>query len=219
MADARTLIIGDVHGCSQELDQLLDKLQPDPERDRIVFIGDLINKGPDSRGVIERFHQLGARSILGNHEHRLLQQANIKGHKSRSFRHLVRSLDSAFLPFVKEIESWPLYIEEDGVLIVHGGLVPGQHPSETPTETLVNIRTWDGKGENLQNPKNPPWVDLYTDDQLVVFGHWAALGGIVRDNVIGLDTGCVYGKKLSALSLPERKIVSVKARKTYCRIR
>ncbi len=219
MADARTLIIGDVHGCIHELDDLLDKLQPDLENDRVIFIGDLINKGPDSRGVIERFHQLGATSILGNHEHRLIEQVEHRGRKSRSFRQLVRSLNGAFLPFVEEVKTWPLFIEEDDVMIVHGGLVPGQHPSETPVDTLVHIRTWDGKGENLQNPKNPPWFDLYTDKRLVVFGHWAALGGIQRDNVIGLDTGCVYGNKLSALILPERKVVTVKARKAYCPVR
>ena len=64
----------------------------------------------------------------------------------------------------------------------------------------------------------PPWFDFYTDDKLVVFGHWAAQEGVVRENAIGLDTGCVYGKKLTALVLPERELVSVKARKQYCEI-
>lgn len=72
-------------------------------------------------------------------------------------------------------------------------------------------------------PDNPPsnnlaWFEFYRGPKLFVFGHWAQLGGIVRENVVGLDTGCVYGKKLSALILPDREIITVKAKSNYCPI-
>ena len=103
-------------------------------------------------------------------------------------------------------------------MLVHAGLVPGLHPDQTAPWDLVTIRTWDGEGEDLKNPDNPPWFDFYEGDDLVVFGHWAALGGISRSNVIGLDTGCVYGGELSCLILPERKFVRVSAERQYAAI-
>src|SRR5262245_35246812 len=68
---SRTIIVGDVHGCSRELDQLLAKLGPGAA-DTILFVGDLLNKGPDSTGVLRRVRELGARTALGNHEQRLI---------------------------------------------------------------------------------------------------------------------------------------------------
>ena len=64
----RTLVIGDVHGCSRELDDLIEKLEYNPKSDELIFIGDLINKGPDSKGVFERYQSWNAKAILGNHE-------------------------------------------------------------------------------------------------------------------------------------------------------
>ena len=101
------------------------------------------------------------------------------------------------------------------------GLLPNK---KTTIFFLVKIR----KVTDPQNPKIlKSWFDFYKGKKLVVFGHWAALNGIVKENVIGLDTGCVYGKKLTALVLsdsasspnsPKREIVSVQAKKQYLAI-
>ena len=109
-------------------------------------------------------------------------------------------------------------------MLVHAGLLPNKKPQQTDLEDLVKIR-------KIADPKNPKilksWFDFYTAKKLIVFGHWAALDGIIKDNVIGLDTGCVYGKKLTALILsdfasspnsPKREIVSVQAKKQYLAI-
>jgi len=217
--DGRTIIIGDVHGCHRELKALLDKVNAVPEEDTIIFIGDLINKGPSSRGVWELYREYRATCIMGNHELSLLELVHGKHHKHKKYlSRLHKDFGSKFDEFVQDVHQFPLWLEDHDLMMVHGGLIPGLHPDQMDPWHLVTIRTWDGEGHDLKNESNPPWFDLYEGDDLVVFGHWAALGGIVREKVIGLDTGCVYGGKLSCLLLPERKIVKVSAKKSYAKI-
>lgn len=217
--EKRTLIIGDVHGCYKELKKLLKKVDAKPDEDRIIFIGDLINKGPDSRKVWELFREMKATCIMGNHEYSFLHLAQGKIHKhSKYFDGLRKNFGSKFDEFVADVSQFPLWLEDKNLMLVHGGLVPGLHPEQTNPWHLVSIRTWDGEGADLKKESNPPWFDLYDGDDVVVFGHWAALGGIDRPKVIGLDTGCVYGGSLSCLILPERKIVRVSAQKKYAQM-
>ncbi len=214
MQKKRKIIIGDVHGCLPELESLLDKLHYTQATDQLYFVGDLINKGPDSIGVLDLCIQLKAKSVLGNHE-LSLQYYWQRAIKRRKWVEDFTVILEKQLPEGKEyIQRMPKYIDEEFTL-VHAGVVPNLKLAKTPPFYLTTIRTWDGKGKNLQSPLNPPWFDFYKKDKLIVFGHWAALNGLVRDNCIGLDTGCVYGKQLSALILPERKIVSVDAQETY----
>ena len=79
----------------------------------------------------------------------------------------------------------------------------------------MNIRTWDEKGEDIKSDFNPAWYSYYKNKKTVIYGHWANQGLNVRENTIGLDTGCVYGYKLSGVLFPERKILQVSALKTY----
>ena len=220
MCEQRTIIIGDVHGCVQELATLLREVAVVPARDRVLFIGDLINKGPSSKGVWELFRSVNGISIIGNHELSMLKI--LDGHANKHEKYmddLRRDFGSDLDAFVEDVRQWPLWIEEPGLMLVHAGLVPGRHPSQTDPWTLVTIRTWDGIGTDLFNDNHPPWYDFYTGRSLVVFGHWAALGGLNREWVIGLDTGCVYGGMLSCLILPERRFVRVNARAVYCPVR
>ena len=219
MQPQRTIIIGDVHGCHTELQMLLEQLNVRPVHDRLIFVGDLINKGPDTRAVYKTYRTLGAVAILGNHEYALLQRWEQRWPRSKSYHRLEEEFGSEFEEFVQEVSTWPLYIDTPDYTIVHAGLIPDKHLRDSDPRILVSIRTWDGEGKDLRDPRNPPWFDLYEGDKLVVFGHWAALGGMSRDRVIGLDTGCVYGKALTALVLPERTLVSVPAQKAYCPIR
>ncbi len=219
MDKERTIIIGDVHGCVRELASLLREAEVNPVRDRVLFIGDLINKGPSSRGVWELFRSVGGVSILGNHELSMLQILDGQPHRHEKYIHdLERDFGSSLGAFEADVRQWPLWIEEEGLLMVHAGLQPGLHPRDTDPWTLVTIRTWDGVGEDLFNDQHPPWFDFYGGASLVVFGHWAALGGLIRDQLIGLDTGCVYGGMLSSLILPERRMVRVKAQQAYCQV-
>ena len=212
----RTLVVGDVHGCIEELDALLAKAGFREGKERLIFIGDLVGKGPAPCAVYQRYRRLGAEAILGNHEWQMLEWLGCGGESKKSMRALRDAFGAGFDDFVDEVRTWPLWIETDDFLAVHGGLLPGRSPAESNPADLVNIRTWDGRGEDLQDPGNPPWFDLYPGPKVVVFGHWALLGGVVRENVIGLDTGCVYGGRLSLVIFPGREILSVPARRTYC---
>ncbi|MCB1044635.1 MAG: metallophosphoesterase [Acidobacteria bacterium] len=206
-------IIGDVHGCIDELEHLLDQLDGRP----VVFVGDLINKGPDSLAVLERVLSLQARAVIGNHELGFLSYLKSKRHHV-DFEEVERQLGIHCANWARWIQALPTFIETPDWLVVHAGLVPGQHPAESDPRVLTRIRTWDGTGKRLNNPADPPWFDLYDGQKLVVFGHWAVRGLVMEDRVIGLDTGCVYGGQLTAVLLPERRLVQVAAKRAYCPI-
>ena len=208
--DQRTIIVGDVHGCIDELRQLIARLDYQPVSDRLIFLGDLVNKGPASREVFDYFTTLDAEAILGNHEWHLIEQARAPKKNWPGYGILREAFAETFETFIKTIEAWPLFIRGEEFSVVHAGKVPGEALEDSSASDLTSIRTW-GREEK-------PWFDYYDDPGLIVFGHWAALGGLDRPKVIGLDTGCVYGGALSALLLPERKIVRVEARKMYCPI-
>lgn len=191
----RTLIVGDVHGCIRELDLLLAKVCYTPG-DRLIFLGDLINKGPASLAVLQRVKELGAEVILGNHELALLLEIE-QGAKPKFPRE-----------YIEWMRSWPSYIDTKDFLVVHGGLIPDEDFRASDPRDITRIRLWQEK----------PWFELYTGKKLVVFGHWAAMGLVWRDNAIGLDTGCVYGKQLSCLELPGRKLTQVDALEQYAPI-
>lgn len=195
----RTLIIGDVHGCLRELELLLEKVGFSLGQDRLIFVGDLINKGPNSLGVLQKVYDLKAEVVRGNHEHALIQ--------------------SKTTPYPRElvswIKTWPYFIDEKDYMVIHGGIIPGQHPSESDPSVFTRLRTWDPKTKSPGKYDDPPWFDFYHDKKLIVFGHWAAKGLIKRDNVIGIDSGCVYGRQLTCLVLPGKQIVQVDALKCY----
>ena len=103
-------------------------------------------------------------------------------------------------------------------IAVHAGLMPHTKLCDTPPHILMNIRTWDEKGIDLSNPKNKAWYEYYKGTLPIFYGHWARLGINIRDYTYGLDSGCVYGKKLSAYILEEKRLVQVNAKQVYCKI-
>lgn len=210
----RSIIIGDVHGCLHELERLVERVRYHPEKDSLYFLGDIINRGPFSKECFFKVLNLKGVSIKGNHEWHAVQYARLNK-ETPVFSRLRKEFGTDYPDFLSTIADWPVYIETDDFILVHGGLVPGIPLEESDDYLLTSIRTWDGIGRDIKNPDNPPWFDFYMGSKLVVFGHWARLGGLKRKNVIGLDTGCVYGRELSALLLPERRIVSVPAEKAY----
>jgi len=213
----RTLIIGDVHGCKDELEEIVAKFGFVPGKDRLFQTGDLITRGPDSLGALEFARKWGIRSVLGNHEARFISTMNRKP----SERTLKEQTYLDRLPFdhkrmLELMSEFPLWIDEPDFLLVHAGLEPGKTRLEDMArKVLLSIRSWDGIGENLDRPGDPAWFDCVTWSKTVVFGHWALGGLVVKPGIRGLDSGCVYGKSLSAWCVEEDKIYQVAAHKVY----
>ena len=163
MNEHRTIIIGDVHGCYHELATLLREVGANPKYDRVLLVGDLINKGPSSRAAWDVFRSVDGVSIIGNHELSMLRILDGEANRHEKYiDDLHRDFDGELESFAASVREWPLWIEEPGLLLVHAGLVPGVHPSRTDPWTLVSIRTWDGVGKDLFNSDHPPWFEFYT---------------------------------------------------------
>ncbi|UPT72776.1 MAG: metallophosphoesterase [Elusimicrobiota bacterium] len=205
---SRTIVIGDVHGCWAELQELLRATAAKPE-DRLISVGDLVSKGPDSRSVIEwAMRTPNLECVLGNHERRLLRhwRAGTKSDEKAHDPETYRQLGDAYAPAMRYIEKMPLTVSGPGLLVVHAGFDPREGLEWQGAEALTETRRLaDGR----------PWYEHYRDRTLVAFGHWAKRRPVVRPNAVGLDTGCVYGNALTALILPERVMVSIPARRAY----
>ena len=205
----RLIVFGDVHGCADELKELFDKLAV-TSSDQLVSVGDLICKGPSSAKVLDMAMSMpNLCCILGNHEFRFLacwrgkQIPDIKPYD----RETVRQMGDRYEEFMDYIFRWPFYLDLEEALVVHAGLRPNVPLWEQKKIDLVKLRRIE--------PEDKPWYEFYRGSKPVVFGHWVRREPLLLKNVIGLDTGCVYGGRLSACVFPERKIVSVPARKTY----
>ncbi len=209
-SDKRTIIIGDVHGCASELEKLVKAAEISKEDD-LIAVGDLICKGPDSRSVMQWAMSMpNLRCVLGNHEARLLGRwiAGEVPKPSSSDEKTIQQIGDCFEKSMSFIESWPLYLKGDGLCVVHAGIDPRiPKLAEQSRQDLLTIRIPEGM--------DIPWYEAYTKERLIVFGHWAKRDPIIRPNVIGLDTGCVYGGALTALILPERRLISIPAAQEY----
>lgn len=252
--------IGDVQGCDEELARLLGNLNPDPTRDEIWFVGDLVNRGPRSVEVLRRVRALGSMAtvVLGNHDLHLLALA--AGNRTRAGdRELAEVLDA---DDAGELVDWlrhrPLahYRPELNTLMVHAGIHPRWDPlltvklareveqalrgpdwrtlmkglyGDRPAQWspglagqdrlrfIINCLTrlracrpdgqpelsWSGPPAELP-PGLVPWFEVpgrASAPVRVVFGHWSSLGLLQRENLLALDTGCVWGRTLTAARL------------------
>ena len=261
-----TFAIGDVQGCADELHQLLtaiDALQPDAS---LVFVGDLVNRGPASLSTLRQIKAMGprARMVLGNHDLHLLAVAH--GVRAAGRGDTLNPILQA--PDRDELLEWlrqqPLALMAEGWLVVHAGVLPqwsaaqilslaaeveaclqapdwedflhsmyGNQParwSDTLTgharlrcivNALTRIRFCSAEGEmefaTKEGPAQPPpgfmpWFDVpgrRSADTRILFGHWSTLGFVQRANLVGLDSGCVWGGKLSALRLSDQYLLQV----------
>lgn len=217
-ATGRTVVIGDIHGCADELEALLDAIHPTPE-DRLIAVGDLVNRGPSSERVLQLARRHGILPILGNHERRFLAAKSGKASKflkngdRRSFRQLA---DADW----EWVASWPHVLElpELHALVVHGGFAPFQEWAEQRPDVVTRIQVLTRKlrpAKRSEAPTGRPWADLWEGPQHVYYGHTPRPGVLQHPHATGLDTGCVYGGHLTAVILPDREFVQVKARDRY----
>lgn len=218
MIKGRVIAIGDVHGCHEELSKLLKEVAPTAE-DFVLFLGDLVNRGPDSHAAVAIARSLRARSLLGNHELRLLNYRRsgdasaLKDDDRRTLKQLTRE-DWEYL----EGMALHHYMPALDTVFVHGGFLPGQAWQTQPASVVTRIQVIDRDGRPRKRndvPNAPFWADQWSGPPYVVYGHTPREEVYERPSSLGIDTGCVYGGKLTALVLPERRIVQVKAKEKY----
>lgn len=209
----RTIVIGDIHGCYDELVDLLDKVDFG-EQDRVIAVGDLIVKGEKNREVLDRFStDERFSSVIGNHDRAMLHYWNGYSISLESSQEKTRAeLEPEEDRYAEYLSSLPYFIEIDSHLVVHAGLRPGvplesQHPDD-----LTELRTM---GPKPASKKGTPWYEVYDGDLMVLFGHWPAKEPRRAARAIGLDTGCVYGNRLTAYIIETGEIISVAAQRAY----
>lgn len=214
----RTVLIGDVHGCLEELDALLEACEYQKGQ-RLVMLGDLVAKGPDSAGVVRRVRELGALAVLGNHDAFALEHfargpeawAELKPGKRR----MLESLSEEDVAFLAGLPRW-LRLEDLGVLVVHAGVLPGLPLEAQDPNDLINMRSVRPDGTASKRiEEGAPWASQWQGPERIFFGHDAVRGLQRYPYAMGLDTGCVYGGELSAYVLPEERLIQVKARRVY----
>jgi diadenosine tetraphosphatase ApaH/serine/threonine PP2A family protein phosphatase len=217
----RTIIVGDVHGCVDELQALLRQCGV-VRGDRVVLAGDLVAKGPDSRGVVQLVREIGALAVLGNHDDYCIDvwRKRHQGEARRLRRWLLDRLDDSDWAF---LESLPLFVrlgaEREGgpeFAVVHAGAVPGVPLEEQERDNLLSLRSLvGGSAPSRRLLMRWPWAAAWRGPEHIVFGHDAVRGLQQYPLATGLDTGCVYGRELTALELPSQRIHRVPARRRY----
>lgn len=208
--------IGDIHGCKSHLDKMIDKLDINTEHDTLIFIGDYIDRGPDSRGVVDtlldiRKNVKNVVCLMGNHEEMFLNYYR-EGRDEELFMHngglntLISyglagagkrylTIPDTHMEFFTTLRA---YYEKDHYIFVHAGLRPGIPMEQQDSDDLLWIRY-----EFINSP--------YDFGKIVIFGHTplSLTTPLINKNKIGLDTGAVYGGRLTCIELKEMKIHQV----------
>jgi diadenosine tetraphosphatase ApaH/serine/threonine PP2A family protein phosphatase len=209
----RTIIIGDIHGCYDELCELLDRVGP-VAGDRVISVGDLIVKGEKNREVLDLF-SVDERfsAVIGNHDRALLRYWRGEAVKLKESQERTRvELEPDRERYSAYLNSLPFLIDLGTHLVVHADVRPGVALKDQAVEDLTELRTL---GEDRTNRVGIPWYEVYDGDKIALFGHWPASQPRRAPRAIGLDTGCVYGFQLTAYIIEAEEFISVKARRVY----
>lgn len=223
----RLIAVGDIHGQLDMLRLLLDKVQPTPE-DKFIFVGDYIDRGPDSKGVVNFLldfkRHFNVVCLRGNHEDMLLAFLNLDPNahygeaylynggeytvrsyagQNATFSDLKNAIPETHLEFFKQLKYYHI---EEGFLFVHAGIVPGVPIEQQRPVDLIWIRE-----EFLYSPTGI--------DKVVVFGHTPLKTPLITDDKIGIDTGAGYNMRISAIELHTQKLFSVSYQETRGRVK
>lgn len=182
----RTLIVGDVHGCAAALERVVADARPD----RVLLVGDVFPKGPDPLRTWHVLRDLGAEGVMGNHDQRLLAAWGQRG----------ESVHHQTWPRLEEgARAWlaalPLTRVEGDWRMVHAGVHPTLGFPGTTEKMALTMRRWPDDTDL----ENPFWWERYEGEERIVYGHDAMRGLQLHPKTLGLDTGCVYGGRLSGL--------------------
>ena len=234
-------IVGDIHGCADELENLLhelgyqlgvdDQVYCHPDGRKAIFVGDLVDRGPrilDSYQIVRRMVEAGnAFCVPGNHDMKLMRKLNGRNVQiTHGLDKTLAELDSLpddiresyqqeMIAFLRALVSH--YVFDDGKLIVaHAGMkeaFQGRGSAKVRDFALYGETT--GETDEFGLPVRHNWAAEYRGEGMVVYGHTPVPEPEWLNHTINIDTGCVFGGKLTALRYPEKEIVSVPARQTY----
>ncbi len=212
---SRTVVVGDIHGCYEELLALVERVGLG-ESDRLISVGDLVTKGEKSREVLELFIRAGRfTSVIGNHDRALLEYwkgLRKKKELKPSQRRCAKELKEWRERYAAFLDTLPGYIDLGAHVVVHAGLRPGVSLGEQSLDDLTALRTL---GPDRESRQGTPWYEVYDGEKTVLFGHWPSATLRRGPRALGLDTGCVYGFQLTAYVLEEDRLVHVPARRAY----
>lgn len=210
----RTIIIGDLHGCHDEALELLDRLAV-TENDRVIFAGDLVDRGPKPRECVELAMKF--ESILGNHEEKHLQQRK-REDDALSPDHLAtrRALKDEHYEYFKKLPTF-IRIPESNAVVVHAGVMPNVEIEKQDPYHLLHAQCVKPPEKKSFWPSKAPsthtfWTNHWKGPERVIFGHTVTDKPLVTDFAVGIDTGCAFGGPLTAVVLPTWEIVSVASR-------
>lgn len=234
----RIIVIGDVHGCIEEFQELIRTVQYTPVQDRVIQIGDLMDRGPDPISCVKFAQEKGFEVLMGNHEdkhirfwrHEQIRRATGKANPVTSLKG-IRAEQNAMLS--ADDIAWMSGLPKTlmltpSIVAVHAGFEPAK-PLEDQDNNVIRIRYVDSDGDfipfshgSLEQPEDTRfWSEVWTGPQSVVYGHTVRRTVKVDDfnhgACWGIDTGCVYGGYLSAWILTDNYVdlVSVKAKSVY----
>lgn len=229
----RVVVLGDVHGCADELRDLLAKCQYDEGVDTLITVGDLVNKGPKSTEVLDLVRQLGALVVRGNHDEAAVTAFNKmqRGEEVKKKFQWVPAMSQEHLAYLHGLP-FSLLLPELRVLVVHAGLVPGTSLEQQSLKDMFKMRDvvpasqagadaasdcsaggWLASEEAVEGGR--PWAGEWRGPWHVFFGHDAKRKLQLHAYATGLDTGCVYGNQLTACVLPPVQIM-LEAVRTHC---
>jgi hypothetical protein len=200
----RTIVVGDIHGCREELERLLEHVGLSAG-DRLVSVGDAVVRGPDPHGTLALLRSVGAVAVRGNHEDRLLRWRATRGSERRFTlggvtKKTARALTKRDWEWLEQLPLW-LDLDEHGLRVVHAGIIPGVPMQLQVAHTLLYIRSIGRFGQPLEERGKTPWGKLYHGPPHIVFGHNALPEPQVHPWATGIDTGAVYGGRLTAMVL------------------
>lgn len=226
MDTRRTIVVGDVHGCVEELHDLLEAVRYEgPARDRLIFLGDLLDRGPNPVGTVAFVRMLGVEVVLGNHEEKHLRWRKHEARRQADPRYVnpmtnmtpEQAAQNAALSEddVAWLAALPLTIRLDARwVLVHGGLEGDRSYAEQVTSShLVRVRDVNPIDRTYKKRKDPaerergmvPWSTLWPGPESVLYGH--AVHSLETPRVdepvpgvrcYGIDTGCCFGGRLTA---------------------
>ena len=232
-------IIGDIHGCFGEARELLDKLGyavsetplesgirysvTPPGGRKAVFVGDLVDRGPDSPGVLRLVMDMVddgvAICVPGNHEIKLLKKLSGKNVKmTHGLAETMEQLAGESEEFIARVKSFIVgmvshYVMDEGRLVVaHAGMKQAyQGRASGIVRAFALFGETTGETDEYGLPVRYDWASEYRGDSMVVYGHIPVVEAEWLNNTICIDTGCVFGGKLTALRYPEKELVQVPA--------